>query len=437
MCSTSSFVGEGPGVLAFLDVVEKALDDYAEAPAYVLSDDQCEETIGRFQRFLARCAGMNLGVVRDADSRSLARRVGARTVADVLRGRHRVHPAKAREQVRVAAALDGELADTKAALLAGEVSYEHAAVIVTTIAGLHADVPADSRKQAEAVLLEAALTLDPQQLGKLGRHLQATVNPDPDDDDQLRRAKRTLWMRERADGMTDLHAVLDPEGAALAAAALDPLAKPQPAAEGRPDPRPAGRRYADALVEIFRKVLTSGNLPTRNGTRPHVHVHVSYDTLVGLGHQPGASEHGHLPLPKSVVDRLCCDSSVRRILFGPAGEPLDVGRAARTVTPAIRAAVVARDRLCTFPGCDRPPSWCEAHHLIYWNDGGNTTVNDCVLLCGQHHNNPHYENWEGRLGPDGIVEWRPPPWIDPDQHWQTNHLRQARDPYTDNADEPP
>lgn len=379
MCSTSSWVGEGSGILALLDGVEKALDAHSDAPVLVLSDGECVDSLGRVERASARLRGVELRLVRDIDSRGLAQQVGARTAADLLRGRHLLHPGRAREQVRVAAALDGPLAATGVALAAGQVSYEHAGAVVGVIAGLHADVPVDRPRDAEAFLLEWATRMDPGQLAKIGRHLQATLNPDPDDDDATRRAKRSLSLRERADGMTELRALLDPEGASLAAAAIDPLAKPEPQIDGRPDPRPAGQRRADALVEIFRRVLNSASLPTRDGARPHVRVLVPYATLVGLGHQPAASEHGHLPLPKSVVDRLCCDASVRRIVFGPHGEPLDVGRAARTATPAIRAAVIARDRLCTFPGCDKPASWSEVHHFDYWNDGGPTSVANCGL----------------------------------------------------------
>ncbi|MFD6142821.1 HNH endonuclease, partial [Promicromonospora sp. NPDC060271] len=84
--------------------------------------------------------------------------------------------------------------------------------------------------------------------------------------------------------------------------------------------------------------------------------------------------------------RLACHSAVTRIVFGPDGAVLDVGRAQRTVSGQMRRAVIARDQHCVWPGCDQPPSRCEVHHAItHWADGGNTSVTNSALLCWHHH----------------------------------------------------
>jgi hypothetical protein len=90
--------------------------------------------------------------------------------------------------------------------------------------------------------------------------------------------------------------------------------------------------------------------------------------------------------PRALVRRLACHSAVTRIVFGPDGAVLDVGRAQRTVTGQMRRAVIARDQHCVWPQCDQPPSRCEVHHAIaHWADGGNTSVTNSALLCWHHH----------------------------------------------------
>ena len=97
-----------------------------------------------------------------------------------------------------------------------------------------------------------------------------------------------------------------------------------------------------------------------------------------------------------------------------AGQPLDIGRATRTVPEGIRRAVTARDRGCAHPGCDRPPSWCEVHHIVPWELWGETSLANCVMLCKVHHRLLHHSAWIVRIR-DGLPEFVPPRWIDPQQ----------------------
>ncbi|MEV0952155.1 DUF222 domain-containing protein, partial [Promicromonospora sp. NPDC050249] len=90
--------------------------------------------------------------------------------------------------------------------------------------------------------------------------------------------------------------------------------------------------------------------------------------------------------PRALLRRLACHSAITRIVFGPDGAVLDVGRAQRTVSGQMRRAVIARDQHCVYPGCDQPPSRCEVHHAItHWADGGDTSVTNSALLCWYHH----------------------------------------------------
>ena len=93
-----------------------------------------------------------------------------------------------------------------------------------------------------------------------------------------------------------------------------------------------------------------------------------------------------------IARRIACDARVIPVVLGSKGEPLDVGRASHTVPTAIRRAVIIRDRGCAFPGCSVPARWCEIHHVVYWADGGPTSVDNCVALCGRHHRLVHHSH---------------------------------------------
>ena len=93
------------------------------------------------------------------------------------------------------------------------------------------------------------------------------------------------------------------------------------------------------------------------------------------------------------IRRLLCDCTVSRVVTDPEGLPLDLGRARRTVPPTLRKALVVRDGGCRFPGCYRPPGFCDAHHVVHWEHGGPTDRANTVLLCRHHHRVVHHVGW--------------------------------------------
>jgi hypothetical protein len=112
------------------------------------------------------------------------------------------------------------------------------------------------------------------------------------------------------------------------------------------------------------------------------------------------------------VDRHVCDSGVTPVVFHADGHVIDVGRDQRLFTPRQRIGLAVRDGCCLFPGCDRPPSWCEAHHIVPWSRGGRTDLADGVLLCRHHHLLVHNNGW--RVERTGVnYALIPPRSIDP------------------------
>ncbi len=101
---------------------------------------------------------------------------------------------------------------------------------------------------------------------------------------------------------------------------------------------------------------------------------------------PGRCELADVgPIPPEAARRWACDANVSRVITDARSVPLDLGRRTKVVPAALRRAVVARDGTCRFPGCDRPPGWCDAHHVRHWADGGETALGNLVLLCRPHH----------------------------------------------------
>ncbi len=181
-----------------------------------------------------------------------------------------------------------------------------------------------------------------------------------------------MYLSRTFENMVKLDGLFDRERGAQLMGAIR-AATPAPI-EGEPS-TPSQRRAA----ALFDLVVSDGERPTT----PTMVVHVDAATLTG--DYPTLAEIGRDVLDKYTVDRLACDGDFRRIVFGPKSEIIHVGRQLRLVTKSMRHAIIARDRRCAFPGCDRPPQWCDAHHIIPWWGGGPTSTSNLILLCRHHH----------------------------------------------------
>jgi hypothetical protein len=209
---------------------------------------------------------------------------------------------------------------------------------------------------------------------------------------------------------------LDPETGETLLTALGSVLDAEARSRKDEDSRSPAQRRADALGEICRQWLDRGDRPQVAGERPHVTVTVPLNAL--RGEAPGAELDHAGVVTARVAQQLACDASVQRVVLSPRSEPLDVGRRTSVVPPALRRAVVVRDRHCRFPGCDRPATWCDAHHVVHWARGGPTSLGNLLLLCRRHHRLVHERGFrltmiDGRPAfsrPDGSgLEDRGPP----------------------------
>jgi hypothetical protein len=114
------------------------------------------------------------------------------------------------------------------------------------------------------------------------------------------------------------------------------------------------------------------------------------------------------PISIETVRRLVCDCDIARVLVGPDGEIVELGRTARTASAAQHRLLAIQEGGCTFPGCDRPPHWCQAHHIIWWSNGGRTDLACLTLQCSHHHHLLHEGGYSVRRNPDGTLTFTRP-----------------------------
>jgi len=339
-------------------------------PDVVAPEDLVEELMSLFahqDRLDARASFL----LHQTGETEAFRRDGYSSLSAMLKHRMSLHPGEAQ---RLVARANG-LAHTPLIALA----YENG-----VISGAQVDVLLEARSTAPEAFTEAeghlvALALDTPLVRDLKKQLDYWLDQVAADDlgadRNLVRDLRSLTLRREGE-MIRVNGWFDIESGGRLRAELEP----GPPAEG--DTRSTPARRADVLIEILDGA----------SDRPTLTVHVTAQTLTHR--EPGISETSNGAfLTADEIRRLACDANLTRVIFDPESQPIDVGRTKRLVTPAIRAAVCARDLRCVFAGCDRPSHWCDAHHIIHWAHGGETSIHNLALLCRHHHVLIHEGGW--------------------------------------------
>jgi hypothetical protein len=257
---------------------------------------------------------------------------------------------------------------------------------------LHARATAPVPFEAEEpslveVALDTPLVSDLRK--KLDYWLSSVAADDQAADRQIVREARSLTV-SRDGEMVTVRGWFDIEAGETVLAALDP----GPSSAG--DTRSTKARRADQFLDVINGATQ----------RPNLTIHVSADAFTKTPTCTSETSYGTFVTSED-ARRAACDATIRRVVLGPHSEPLDVGRAKRLVTPAIRTAVAARDLRCVFPGCDRPDRWCDVHHIVHWADGGATAVDNLTLLCRHHHRLVHDAGWTIEGQPPSLSFYRP------------------------------
>ncbi|UIJ34970.1 HNH endonuclease signature motif containing protein [Allobranchiibius sp. GilTou73] len=253
-------------------------------------------------------------------------------------------------------------------------------------------------------------------------------------DEERQQDCESVFWADLPSGLTRFVAELSSGHAAMVKHALRALSAPAPVeaqagtSVAERDTRTPAKRRADALVRL---VDTAAGVLDGTSSRPvgefggtaKILVTLDLNTLYeGLRETGRLSQHGsddgrsaptYLPgigrttdgdhLDAGTLRRLACDADLIPAVLGTDSEPLDVGRAKRLFTGGLRTAIIHRDRHCTFPGCDRPPDWCDAHHVTPWWAGGETNLGNAALLCARHHTIVHRDLLTAQVTTTGVT----------------------------------
>lgn len=316
------------------------------------------------------------------------------------------------------------------AAIAGEVLPQQARAISRVLIDLPADLHDCAVAEGQELLVGLAGQFNSAELARLSRHLLEVLAPEvaeARDAERLEREYQLAVHNRHLDFQHDGHGTTRFRGAlpTVDAEALIRLVESHAAQLKRAleatdplQPIPSrSQRQADGLMAIVRLHAQQALAPSHGGDRPRVVVMLDYQKLKEHCVEARLLSAGE-SISASALRLLACDADVLPAVLNGASEPLDVGRAQRLVTGPIRAALELRDRGCAFPGCEQPPSACQAHHIIPWWRGGPTALWNLVLACPHHHNivEPgrlrNADRWTIELRADGVPFVRPPTYVD-------------------------
>jgi hypothetical protein len=311
----------------------------------------------------------------------------------------RLSPGTAERRLSIARTLVERLPATLELLRGGQLTYLHAMKLAEAIAPLDAETGAKIEQRV--------LTRAPEQtLAQFGTSLRrAVIAADPRRAEQRHQdavAGRRVVFTPQDDGVTELWALLPAYGAAFIETVLNSLAS------GQTDDRSADQRRADALVDVFARVLGDPSLPEQHGRRPAIQVSVQLSTLLGGDNQP-AHPDGYGPSPPTWPAASLRTSPAPGDDSSPT-TPANSSTTAATYRPPANLTdhVTARDRTRTFPGCRRAAKLCDLDHAEAWTDGGDTNPANVAAPCARHHNAKHHAGWQVKHRQDRTKTWTSP-----------------------------
>jgi hypothetical protein len=354
----------------------------------------------------------------------LAQRTGHRTPEEMVRVTTGTRVADARTAVRVGTSVSGETPTVLGdAVLSGRVSVAVADAVRTGLGRPTGTMSETDLDAAAGRILPRLEGLDADRAAREARAARDELDLDGiAEREEARREQRSFRLGRRADGMGYAHWVLDPETFALVSDVYDRITSPrrneprfqsdtereQDAREAEhpalDDDRTPEQRASDTIAELLRQGAAADTRHLLGDAPIGVRMIVAARTLDDRRGRGWIEGHPDAVSVATIERHACTAGTITLTVDGHpdnAGQPLNLGREKRLFTRAQRLALAARDGGCRWPGCERPPSWCEAHHIQHWHrDHGNTDIADGLLLCRHHHLLAHNNGWEiERTGP--------------------------------------
>jgi hypothetical protein len=324
----------------------------------------------------------------------------------------RLSPTSAQSRIDVARVLVGHLPNTISALSTGEISVAHATVIAReTATAIRNGLSEESIFRVEQTALAHAEFHTPGQVASKVKTTIAKLAPEEFEEiaDRARDARRVSCYPE-ADGMATVIAILPAEDAQAVMKSIEAFILKRNS-EDAPEWSilSADMKRADALTYIASQALSSLADEVQPHRRPiTISVAIDLPTLMGLAENPGQLA-GYGAIPASVARRLAADGNWQRFVSDPTtGNLLDFGREKYTPPQELIDYLLARDRVCRFPGCRRTGQSSDIDHAQSWETGGETNPANLGLLCRRHHRMKTHGGWSLESNPDGSCLWKSP-----------------------------
>jgi hypothetical protein len=386
--------------------LHQCLDQVSVCDVDALGPAGQTELLRSITRAEARLAALRSRVLIAAEKSQAAAVGGAASTGQWAARVSNTDQAAAHRQVGLAQGLERRTA-TRAALAAGEIRPEHAAVIVQADRHLPCSVTAEQRLIVEQMLVEKAHHLPPSQLRKAARrsleaieHDLAVVDAHENDlvreREESARSRVRLTMHDNEDGTVTGHFTVPVMHGDLLRKILQTMTAPRRARLGASRAQvgdaEALRDHDRARGQAFCELLE--HLPT-----DHLHSRTAATLVVtlSLDSLQGALKAAHLDTNESLsageARRLACTSGLVPVVLGGNSVPLDLGRESRLFSEAQRTALGLTYQTCAADGCERPFAWCELHHEVPWSEGGRTDLSRAIPLCHFHHQRIHDPNY--------------------------------------------
>ncbi len=350
----------------------------------------------------------------------------------------------------------------RVALLAGALTTGQLHAIKTglgeppIIDGRDADTVQEAWRGAARELAAEAHLCTMEDLASRARVLRDLLDPaGAEDRYAVRFGKRSYRWSTTTDGLPAAHIVFDDEGGAWFRTLMDAALSPRrggprfvsadekkQAEELVADPRSNEQLAYDLFLDVVRAGALANVKDVFGAKEAGVRLVTLTDTVTGEHAHRDAfgrlvataqSDDGTLTVPGAVLERALCVTGSIEVHLDTHGNPLDLGREQRLFSARQKLVMAIRDGGCLWPGCDRPPAYCEAHHGEHWADGGATDCASGVLLCRYHHLHLHNAGW--RIEPvagGGFVLHTPPGMnLDPIPLRSKSSLRWLWDPPPD------
>jgi hypothetical protein len=326
----------------------------------------------------------------------------------------RLSPTTAQSRIDVARVLVSHLPNTISALASGEISTAHANVIAKeTATAIRNGLSEEGIFRVEQAALAYAEFHTPGQVATKVKTTIAKFSPEEFEEivDRARDARRVSCYPE-ADGMATVVAILPAEDAQTVMKSIEAyILKRNQDDEGDAEwsMLSADMKRADALTYMASQALASMADDVRPHRRPiSIGVAVDLQTLLGLAENPGQLA-GYGAIPASVARRLAADGNWQRFISDPTtGNLLDFGREKYTPPQELVDYLLARDRVCRFPGCRRTGQSSDIDHALSWESGGETNPANLGLLCRRHHRMKTHGGWKLESHADGSCTWESP-----------------------------